>query len=412
MAEVMYRTIQDCSIDTRMTVCRAPCPADRWCGGGGGSRSRYGHHLLCTFPQEGAYVLCLVTDEPPCPLHVLTLCLRPVICCPLMGTDALEGKGPQRRPQRRLDRRLEEVAEAVAGGYCWLQMSSRMALGVRGTVAGHRLGALEGGGTSPPSDASLLVGGLRCARGGGAGIDASSPAVVQAHGPQRRDHDVPGAADADRERHQGAVPAGRAEGGPHAALGMSARRGGRPHALRGLGHRGPIGCDARGRCRVVRGRSSGRLRGAPRLGALGGGGVGGNGSVLRRGGGGGWRSGAPWPHTHGNVGRQVADDRRAEVCGQRKPSNEPHSNQHSPGTPTTALRERGNDTSRSTGGSSRQNAATRRSMRREGRVTVQGPVKKQQPDGMSHRGGGGNPKAAQPSPKDTKGGPHLQACIL
>ena len=36
-----------------------------------------------------------------------------------------------------------------------------------------------------------------------------------------------------------------------------------------------------------------------------------------------------------------------------------------------------------------QNAATRRNTRREERVTVQGPVKKQQPDGMSHRGGGG-----------------------
>ena len=30
--------------------------------------------------------------------------------------------------------------------------------------------------------------------------------------------------------------------------------------------------------------------------------------------------------------------------------------------------------------------ATRRNMRREERVTVQGPVKEQQPDGMSHRG--------------------------
>ena len=39
------------------------------------------------------------------------------------------------------------------------------------------------------------------------------------------------------------------------------------------------------------------------------------------------------------------------------------------------LRERGNDTSRSTGRSRRQNAATPRSMRREERVTVQGPVK-------------------------------------
>ena len=59
---------------------------------------------------------------------------------------------------------------------------------------------------------------------------------------------------------------------------------------------------------------------------------------------------------------------------------------HSPGTPTTGLRERGNNTSRSTGRSGQQNAATRHNMRREERVTAQGPVKKQQPDGMSHRG--------------------------
>ena len=57
-------------------------------------------------------------------------------------------------------------------------------------------------------------------------------------------------------------------------------------------------------------------------------------------------------------------------------------------TPTTGLRERGNDTSGSTG---RQNAATRRNMRREERVTVQGPVKEQQPDGMSHGRGGAGP---------------------
>ena len=63
----------------------------------------------------------------------------------------------------------------------------------------------------------------------------------------------------------------------------------------------------------------------------------------------------------------------------------------SPGTPTTGLRERGNDTSRSTGRSGRQNAATRRNMRRDERVTVQGPVKEQQPDGMSHRGAGPPP---------------------
>ena len=57
-----------------------------------------------------------------------------------------------------------------------------------------------------------------------------------------------------------------------------------------------------------------------------------------------------------------------------------------PNTPTTGLCERGNDTSKSTGRSGRQKAATRRNMRREERVTVQGPVKEQQPDGMSHRG--------------------------
>ena len=72
----------------------------------------------------------------------------------LGGRDASEGKGPQRRSQKRLGRRLEEVAKAVGGGYCRLQMPLRPALGVRGTVGGHRLGALEGG-TSPPSNASL-----------------------------------------------------------------------------------------------------------------------------------------------------------------------------------------------------------------------------------------------------------------
>ena len=30
-----------------------------------------------------------------------------------------------------------------------------------------------------------------------------------------------------------------------------------------------------------------------------------------------WRSGAPGPHAHGNVGRQVVDDWRAEVHGQQ-----------------------------------------------------------------------------------------------
>ena len=66
----------------------------------------------------------------------------------------------------------------------------------------------------------------------------------------------------------------------------------------------------------------------------------------------------------------------------------PATSSTAPAHQTTGLRERGNDTSRSTS-SGRQKAATRRNMRREERVTVQGPVKKQQPDGMSRRGGGG-----------------------
>ena len=67
----------------------------------------------------------------------------------------------------------------------------------------------------------------------------------------------------------------------------------------------------------------------------------------------------------------------------------PATSSTAPAHQTTGLRERGNDTSNSTGRSGQQNAATRRNMRRDERVTVQGPVKEQQPDGMSHRGGGG-----------------------
>ena len=59
--------------------------------------------------------------------------------------DALEGKAPQRRPQKPFDRRLEEVVKAVGGGYRRLQMPLTLALAVREMVAGHRLGALEGG---------------------------------------------------------------------------------------------------------------------------------------------------------------------------------------------------------------------------------------------------------------------------
>ena len=73
-----------------------------------------------------------------------------------MSRDALEGEGPRRWPQEWLGRWLEEAAKAVGGGYCRLHMPLKLVLGITGTVAGHRLGALERGGLPPPpSKASL-----------------------------------------------------------------------------------------------------------------------------------------------------------------------------------------------------------------------------------------------------------------
>ena len=51
-----------------------------------------------------------------------------------------------------------------------------------------------------------------------------------------------------------------------------------------------------------------------------------------------WRNRAPGPHAHGNAARQVVDSLRMEVCEQQKQSNDPHNNQHNPGTPTTGRR--------------------------------------------------------------------------
>ena len=51
--------------------------------------------------------------------------------------DALEGKGPQGR---------EGTRSLVESDYCPLQMPLKLALAVKETVAGHRLGALPGGG--------------------------------------------------------------------------------------------------------------------------------------------------------------------------------------------------------------------------------------------------------------------------
>ena len=76
------------------------------------------------------------------------------------GGGALEGKGLQRRPQNRLGMRLSGVAKAVGGGYCRLQMLFKLALVARETVAGHRLGAFEGGGGLNPPPFQCIPGGL------------------------------------------------------------------------------------------------------------------------------------------------------------------------------------------------------------------------------------------------------------
>ena len=45
------------------------------------------------------------------------------------------------------------LPKRLGGGYCRLHMPLKLALAVRGTVAGRRLGALEGRGGIPPSNA-------------------------------------------------------------------------------------------------------------------------------------------------------------------------------------------------------------------------------------------------------------------
>ena len=107
---------------------------------GGGGR---GSHGLCVLPSPARLGLCVrlsgqTADDP---------------------RTAAEAKGPQRRPQRRLRRRLEGVAKAVGGGYCRLQVPLKVVVGVRGTVAGRRLGGLEGEGGGGGSNASLVCGG-------------------------------------------------------------------------------------------------------------------------------------------------------------------------------------------------------------------------------------------------------------
>ena len=57
-----------------------------------------------------------------------------------VGRDALEGKGVSKAVPKAVRQAVEGVAKAVGGGYCRLPLALRMAVAVRETVAGHRLG--------------------------------------------------------------------------------------------------------------------------------------------------------------------------------------------------------------------------------------------------------------------------------
>ena len=96
------------------------------------------------------------------------------------------------------------VAKTVGGGYCRLQMPLSLVVPVRETVAGRRLGALEGGGVPPPP--------FHCIPGEGAGGHPSLghigraplPSLPQTPGLEQR-----GAAEHVQRAHQRQVPCGR-----------------------------------------------------------------------------------------------------------------------------------------------------------------------------------------------------------
>ena len=69
-----------------------------------------------------------------------------------------KGRGPEAAREAVRQAAREAVRQAAGGGcqsgwgggYCRLQTPLRLALGVRETVAGHGLGAVEGGRVPPP----------------------------------------------------------------------------------------------------------------------------------------------------------------------------------------------------------------------------------------------------------------------
>ena len=91
-----------------------------------------------------------------CALLRITQSSARVCSCRKAGTQLGRGQGCGRREgaseaaPAAVRQAVGGGAKAVGGGYCRLQMPLKPAPAVRGTVAGRRLGALEGGGGTSP----------------------------------------------------------------------------------------------------------------------------------------------------------------------------------------------------------------------------------------------------------------------
>ena len=120
------------------------------------------------------------------------------------------------------------------------------------------------------------------------------------------------------------------------------------------------------------------------------------------------RGGVTGPHAPGNAARHVMDDRDVKENGSHNRKTTPATTSTDPSAPSTGPRCRGNDTTRNTGRNGRQIALAGRSTRTDERVTVQGPVKKPQPDGMSHGGSAG--AVHPPPPPPPPGVSQLRPC--
>ena len=82
-------------------------------------------------------------------------------CCSVlreMSRDALEREAASEAAPEAVRQAVGGGCQSGWGGYCRLQMPLKLRFGVRGTVAGHRLGALEGLGGLPKRLGAVTVG--------------------------------------------------------------------------------------------------------------------------------------------------------------------------------------------------------------------------------------------------------------